>query len=534
MGRSVAECTSNLKLWIRLATCVTFGLVLALTPGGAQMARAARVGKSEVFSNPILPGDHPDPSVIRVGKTYWTASTSGDWSPQFALYKSKDLHDWKPVTAVFPKEHPDWSDGPFWAPELVSDGGRVLVYYAARRRNGPLCVAVAAAAKPEGPYTDYGPLECQADGSIDPAFVRDEDGTPYLLWKEDGNSVQLPTPIWAQPLTKDLLHLTGTKTEILVNDPQSWEGGVVEAPYVMRHAGYFYLFYAGNACCGVKCNYAEGVARSKKLLGTWERDPANPVIRPNETWRCPGHGSAVTTAKGEDYFLYHAYPVKGTVYLGRESVLDRITWSSDGWPEVNEGKGPGQVVPATGTGDVRDGFRGKVLGTEWRWPLTEDPEATVRGGKLTLTVGPAGAWEVVARGVEAPNYVAEVTVGAAGGTPGEAMGSLSVMGNGHHATGLGRRGDAVELWSVDKAGRHVLWQGSGAGSKGVRMRVTSAGDGSQLAYAYSVNGRNWTPAGKEINTSALPPWDQGLRVGFAVEGTAGQMSSFEHFLLQRR
>jgi len=155
------------------------------------------------ISNPILPGDHPDPTIIRVGKTYWTTSTSGDWAPEFALYRSTDLHHWTAAGAVFPHT-PAWAQGSFWAPELVSDGGRVLVYYVARKRGGPLCVAVATAANPAGPYEDHGPILCEADGSIDPAFVRDEMGKPFLIWKEDGNSQGKPTPIWAQPLTGGL------------------------------------------------------------------------------------------------------------------------------------------------------------------------------------------------------------------------------------------------------------------------------------------------------------------------------------------
>lgn len=71
------------------------------------------------------------------------------------------------------------------APELVYDHGRVLLYYVARKRGGPLCIAAATAAQPGGPYDDKGPILCQPDGSIDPSFVRDEKGTPYLIWKED-------------------------------------------------------------------------------------------------------------------------------------------------------------------------------------------------------------------------------------------------------------------------------------------------------------------------------------------------------------
>ena len=138
--------------------------------------------------------------------------------------------------------------------------------------------------------------------------------------RKDANSIGKPTPIFAQPLTEDLLHLTGEKVELIRNDPAGWEGGVVEGPYILRHGDHFYLFYAGNACCGRDCKYAEGVARSTTLLGPWEKDPANPIILPNGAWKCPGHGTAVEDAAGHTYFIYHAYPTAGTIYLGRESL----------------------------------------------------------------------------------------------------------------------------------------------------------------------------------------------------------------------
>jgi xylan 1,4-beta-xylosidase len=288
--------------------------------------------------NPILPGDHPDPSIIRVGNTYWTTSTSGDRTPVFPLFHSTDLAHWTAAGFIF-DQRPAWASGSMWAPELVSDRGRFLVYYAGRKKNGPLCVAVATAPQPSGPWRDIGPIVCQPDGSIDPAFARDEHGAPYLIWKEDGNSQHKPTPIWAQPLTDDLMHLRGEKRQLIVNDA-SWEGGVVEGPFVLRHAGRFYLFYAGNVCCGVKCNYAEGVARSNSLLGPWEKDPANPIITANQRWKCPGHGSIVHTTDGRDMLVYHAYPADGPAGTGRESLLDTITWGTNGWPTVNGGHGP--------------------------------------------------------------------------------------------------------------------------------------------------------------------------------------------------
>ena len=123
-----------------------------------------------------------------------------------------------------------------------------------------------------GPWSDHGPLVCDPDGSIDGFAITGEDGRRYLIYKEDGNSRKMPTPIWAQRLTEDGLKLTGERTE-LIRNTATWEGAVVEGPFILPHNGYFYLFYAGGACCGSGCNYAEGVARSKQLLGPYREGP---------------------------------------------------------------------------------------------------------------------------------------------------------------------------------------------------------------------------------------------------------------------
>jgi hypothetical protein len=63
-----------------------------------------------IAENPVLPGDHPDPSIVRVGNVYWAASTSAEWAPAWAISNS-------------------------WAPELTNDRGQIRVYYAARKRS---------------------------------------------------------------------------------------------------------------------------------------------------------------------------------------------------------------------------------------------------------------------------------------------------------------------------------------------------------------------------------------------------------------
>ncbi len=392
-------------------------------------------------------------------------------------------------------------------------------------------MAVGTAPAPAGPWTDHGPIVCQLDGSIDPAFARDEAGKPFLIWKEDGNSEHRPTPIWAQPLTEDLLHLTGDKTLLLVNNQESWEGGVVEAPYILRHDGRFYMFYAGNACCGTSCNYAEGVARVDHLLGPWIKDPANPIVRPNGTWKCPGHGSAVSTPRGRDYFLYHAYPNIGSIYLGRESVLDEITWGDDGWPQINRGLGPGEAARGSSSAVIRDNFETPVTGHGWRWPANHEPRTTTGGGKLSLWVGTDGLESFIALPTQASSYVAEVSVDGIG----DAFGSLAVIGNTKHATSLARRGSTIELWDKQEPGdRKAIWHADVPVNVSITLRVDAGNGGRQLVYSYSTDRKNWIKAGDAIDVSRLPQRDQGLPVGLAADGVQGTRANFYRFSMHSK
>lgn len=477
----------------------------------------------------MLPGDHPDPTILRVGSTYWTASTSGNWAPEFPLYRSTDLHRWVAAGAIF-RDTPTWANRDFWAPELVSDGGRILVYYVARKTGAGLCVGVATAAEPQGPYEDHGPIECQEDGSIDPAFIRDEHGKPFLIWKEDGNSQHRPSILWAQPLAADLIHLTGEKTALLTNDPSGWEGAVIEAPYLLRHGGTFFLFYAGNKCCGVACQYAEGVARADHLLGPWTRDPANPIIRPNGSWKCPGHGTAVQTPQGDDFFVYHAYPASGFAYLGRETLLDHITWSKDHWPIVNEGRGPASDEDPTAPGlEMQDHFTGNRLGDQWRWPIGHEPQAVVAADTLSLTVPQSGWQSLVAEPLPAATYETSVSI-LPGGTAGAGLG---LIGDASDDVVLSREGDALELWRADHGGRHTFWQHPLESSAAVSLRVSSSQLG-QANFSYRVGHGAWSPAGLPFQLRELLPWDAGLRVGLVVDGPPASTGSFSAFAFAQK
>ena len=503
--------------------------------------------------NPVVPGDHPDPTILRVGETFWASATSGEWSPQFPLFRSTDLTRWTPAGSIFPTQ-PAWAEGSFWAPELVHDEvtGTFACWYVARQRGGPLTIAVATAQAPEGPWTDHGPLVAEPDGSIDPCFARDEHGAPYLIWKEDGNSINQPTPIWAQPLSDDLLTLHGSKTQLITND-QPWEDGVVEGPYILRHGApgrmRFYLFYAGNTCCGQQCKYAEGVARADKLLGPWEKLP-NPLIDSNESWRCPGHGTAVHTSAhrgqpAQDYLLYHAYPAQETIFVGREAILDEITWTPDdpdgrpGWPIVNAGRGPSQPTSAILI-DLKDDFQHHGLGPAWQWPVNTTPETIVHNGTLTLGIpmhsplaqGPVESAMLAVPRPASRHYRATVTLLPPTTPEDQLWAGLSIVGDPFNTIGLGLRGTRLILWERRGDRQQEIWSTEAPQAKAIHLRSTSVGAEHHLLFAFSTDAEHWQQAGAEYNASDLPAWDRGLRIALMLEGPLGHKAHFQSFELR--
>ena len=107
-------------------------------------------------------------------------------------------------------------------------------------------------------------------------------------------------------MSEDRTKLEGEKFEFFRND-KPWEGGLVEGVSILKRNGYYYAIYAADGCCGTGCTYATGVARAKTLQGPWEKFSGNPILTNNDTWKCPGHGTAVQDDKGRYFFLYHAY-----------------------------------------------------------------------------------------------------------------------------------------------------------------------------------------------------------------------------------
>ncbi len=291
-------------------------------------------GCGGLYANPVVDVDCPDPGVLFDGGKYVMTCTSGDAANAFPIRTSTDLATWTAAGSVFPStKHPSWAKSDFWAAEIHRVGAGYVVYFTARNTDGMLSIGAATSSSATGPFVDLDkPLLHDASmGLIDPSEIEAPDGTRYVLWKEDGNAVGKPTPIHAQKLAPDGLSVVGAAATLITND-QSWEGAVVEGPWMIYRAGTYYLFYSGNAYNSTA--YAIGVARASSPLGPFTKLP-QPIVTSDSAWAGPGHCSVVATPDGETEVIYHAW-VGGQVGggPGRLALVDRIVWTADGWPSV--------------------------------------------------------------------------------------------------------------------------------------------------------------------------------------------------------
>lgn len=496
----------------------------------AHISRAL-IGAAAIFPVPVVAGDLPDPSAIFDSGQHVAVVTANGWAPSMRIFTSPDLNTWRLRGQVFVRP-PKWAKVNFWAPELTKlANGRYAVYYSARsRRKGDrwFCIGMATANAATGPYRDLGkPLRCGKYGSIDPYPTRDEDGKPYLLFKDDGNAFKRPTHIYAQPLSADGKRVSGTPKELLRNRPKSWEGQVVEAPNIVRVGDYFQLVYAGGLFGGTKgCDYAIGVARSRKLLGPYERFPGNPIIKGGNGWKCPGHASVYPDASGNLHALYGAYREGKGVIAGRQMIAEPAAIGADGWLKIGDntrggtGGTPPLFAPGAASLAFKDDFR--KLDPNWEWPFMRRP-GIVTGSGLQLRGASQGKSRldagVLARRTSTPNYTATALLDRKA-LRGAAQGGIASYRNEFEAIGVSVGRTQMTVWQRDRGKLKLLVTTKAPQANVVHLRMIGRGD--SFRFQSSTDGVTWKTVGRTIRG----PIEESARVALTSGGASRSVARF--------
>ena len=186
--------------------------------------------------------------------------------------------------------------------------------------------------------------------AIDPNFVIDDQDQPWLVWGSFWDGIQLvrldtTMHVAAGEQPRTIARRYSPNSAQQAPNPTSKYAGTnaIEAPFVFRHDGWYYLFVSWDYCCqGSKSNYRVAVGRSRSVAGPYlDRNGIDMrygggtlfLEGDKQQYEAAGH-CAVYHFDGEDVFICHGYSI---AHQGASILVQRpIHWTADGWPTLEK------------------------------------------------------------------------------------------------------------------------------------------------------------------------------------------------------
>ncbi|WP_303310840.1 arabinan endo-1,5-alpha-L-arabinosidase [Hymenobacter sp. BT730] len=297
-----------------------------------------------------------DPVLIQQEGTYYMFCTGQG----IAVWSSKDKKNWKPEKPIFAaapewatKAVPGFKGNHIWAPDISFHNGVYYLFYSVSAfGKNTSCIGLATnkTLNPNSPdfkWQDHGRVIQSVPGrdmwnAIDPNLIRDEADTPWLTFGSfwDGiKLVKLRPDLTAPAQPEQWRTLAKRPRNPQLNDSLPGDGAI-EAPFIFRKDGYYYLFTSFDYCCrGPQSTYKIMVGRSKNVTGPYvdrsgvalEQGGGTLVLAGDKNWFGLGHNSVYTFGK-QDFLVFHGYDAadKGHSKLR----IEKLNWDSTGWPVV--------------------------------------------------------------------------------------------------------------------------------------------------------------------------------------------------------
>lgn len=466
------------------------------------LTAAIATGQNHGYTNPVIKGFNPDPSVCRVGEDYYLVTSSFQYFPGVPLYHSKDLINWEQIGHVLDRESQikltearSW--GGIYAPTIRYHNGKFYMITTNMSSKGNFIVTTD---DPRGEWSD--PIWVDIPG-IDPSLFWDDDGKCYYTGADGG-------AIFAE-INPD----TG---EVLSEPKMIWYGSGgrnAEAPHIYKKDGWYWLLMAEG---GTEFGHGATIVRSRNIDGPYETAPHNPILThvgrnaQSNPIQCVGHadliqahdGSWWTVALGvRTQFLMGQHHL-----LGRETFLAPVRWDKNAWPVVN---GDGQLfltmdVPTLvqHPGPAKQTYWDfdQPLGPQWQYLRNPDMDRyVIKDSKLTLYGSPYDLRSMnsptfVCHRQEDHNFVAETCLELKGAKNGDQAGmSLYMDIESHYDIYLEKKGGknyVTVRYTLGTIDHTVQTQ---VPSSEVWLRLS--GDPYNYYLSYSVDGKEWKEAGKQ-------------------------------------
>ncbi len=384
---------------------------------------SATIDKTHQYYNPVLAGFYPDPSVCRVGDTYYLVNSSFTFFPGVPLSTSKDLVNWTPAGHVLdrPSQVPlkgQHVSGGIFAP-AISYNKKNKTFYMITTNVGAGNFYV----KTKDPSKGWSePIYLRKIDGIDPAFFFDDNGKGYIVHNapvvgkadyEGQRAIRcFEFDVKGDSIKGDFKEILRGGTHVQKNP--IW----IEGPHMFKKDKYYYLMCAEG---GTGAWHSEVILRSKNPMGPWEECPNNPILtqrtgldknRPNPV-SSAGHADLVEDGKGNWWAVFLACrPYEDDMYnTGRDTYLLPVTWK-DGWPEIlakntpispvgeKPGLKPAEKNEFSGNFSYTDNFdttgeKTALKDLNPRWMFLRDPKDCykVENGKLTLNLLPGNIYK---------------------------------------------------------------------------------------------------------------------------------------------
>src|SRR5690625_3194627 len=313
------------------------------------------------YTNPVISGFHPDPSVCRVDDDYYLVTSSFDYFPGIPIFHSKDLVNWKQIGHVLTRE----SQLPLtrvrkipvaqgiYAPTIRYHNGR---FYVITTNITTMQNFYVWAEQPEGPWSE--PINIEGWMGFDPSLYFDADGKVYLTG--GGLPVMEPEGIYQAEIDIESGKLLSERQLI-------WKGAFSspEGPHLYRINDWYYLLIAEG---GTEYGHMVTIARSRSPYGPFESNPNNPILSnrsSNKPIQATGHADLVQDKDGSWWAVFLGIrPIPGTKlhHLGRETNLAAVIWTDEGWP----------IIGSNGQAEVENDAKSLPLELSHPWQENED------------------------------------------------------------------------------------------------------------------------------------------------------------------
>lgn len=330
----------------KVSVLVVLGILILACNKQKKALKLSQVGVHE-YSNPILQGFYPDPSICKAGKAYYMVNSTFAYFPGIPIFRSNDLVNWEQIGNVLDRPEQldldglDVSRGVF-APAIRFNKG---IYYLT-------CTIVAGknnffvtATNPEGPWSN--PMWLPEVEGIDPSLFFDDNGKVYIIYNSDAPDKK---PLYEGHRTIKMYEIDVEKGKVIGEPIILVNGGSdfskkpiwIEGPHIYKKNNFYYLLAAEG---GTAEDHSEVVFRSKNVKGPYVSYKNNPILtqkhldenRPNPITSV-GHADIIEDTNGNWWGVFlGCRPYEDNHYnTGRETFMAPVKWEND-WPVFDLG-----------------------------------------------------------------------------------------------------------------------------------------------------------------------------------------------------